>query len=199
MAKKRIKFRDIKSTELIGILGTEHGVGTTHFCCMLGVFLAIVKGYKVAIVEINDTDCLRQAGIILNTFKHKILRIISIYTQSDINELSQIVSMNYDYVIVDYGCNFTAIKESFLMCPRKIVVGSGCFWKLHSYVSFLIMVKHEKSLDHWIFTATNPIRSNLTFLKKEFHREIIPIPYEENPFFLDNSVDFWHYFTEKII
>ena len=199
MAGKRIKFREMKSTELIGIMGTAHGVGTTHFCCMLGVFFAIVKGYRIAIVEANDTGCFRQAGIILSTFKHKISKIISIYTQSDISELSRIVSMGYDYVIVDYGCDFNAAKESFLMCPRKIIVGSTVWWKFHSYVAFLVATKKERSSDRWIFTTTNPNRKLIKYLEKEFHKDIISIPYEPDPFFLKDSINFWHHLTEKIL
>ena len=199
MAGKKVKFSKNKSTKLIGVMGTEHGVGTTHFCCMLGVFFAIVRGYSVAIVEANETGCFRQAGIILNTFKHKITKIISIYTQSDIGELSRIVSMGYEYVIVDYGCNYNTAMESFLMCPSKIIVGSTGWWKLHSYVAFMVIATKEKSSDRWIFTTTNPINKHIRYLEKEFHRDIISIPYEPDPFFLKNSIDFWHHLTEKIL
>ena len=59
MAYKRIRFRKNNTMEVIGVIGTEKGVGATHLSLMLGVFLSIVKGYKVAVVELNRPGSIR--------------------------------------------------------------------------------------------------------------------------------------------
>ena len=65
--------------EVIGVIGTEKGVGATHLSLMLGVFLSIVKGYKVAVVELNRPGSIRQAGVILKSlkpsFRKKLLKL----------------------------------------------------------------------------------------------------------------------------
>lgn len=202
MAYNRIRFRKNNTTEVIGVTGTEHGVGTTHFCCMLGVFLSIVKGYRVAVVELGSPGCIRQAGVIFNNFKvarmKKLIKIINLYTESDMAELSEVVSMEYDYVIVDYGCDYNNSKKSFLMCPYKIVVGSLSWWRIHNYVSFLAENSAEKSFKHWYFMGTSPVKEGIRYLYREFKIQVEEIPYEPDPFMLKGSLSFLHRFTERM-
>lgn len=189
-------------TRVIGVAGTEHGAGVTHFCCMLGVFLAIVKGYRIAIVEVNQSACFRQAEIILNNLKNKktkkIFKMISFYIQADEVKLSEIVSMDFDFVIVDYGCEYDVSRGSFLMCQRKFVVGSMAWWKLQSYVFFLVNTGDEQSRKHWTFLATTPVLEGIRYIKKEFKIQVSDIPYEPDPFCLGkNSVDFFYKLADK--
>lgn len=202
MSYKRVRFRKNNIMEVIGVIGTEHLVGTTHFSCMLGVFLSIVKGYKVAVVELNTPGSIRQAGRIFKRLKigriNKALKIITLYTESDEIELSEVISMDYDYVIVDYGCNFDKYKKSYLMCPYKMVVGSLSWWRLHNYVSFLAENSAEKSLKHWFFMATSPVKEGIRYLNREFKIYVEEIPYEPDPFMLKNSLGFLHKITEEM-
>ena len=183
-------------------MGTTHGAGATHFCCMLGVFLTVVKGYKIAIVEMNQAVCFRQAEIILNNLKNKkskkILKMISIYTQADEIKLSEVVSMDFDFVIVDYGCDYDIARGSFLMCQRKFVIGSMSWWKLQSYVLFLVNTGNEQSRKHWTFLTTTPVAEGIGYVKKEFKIHVSNVPYEPDPFRLGkNSVDFFYKLADK--
>ena len=202
MAYKRIRFRKNNTMEVIGVIGTENGVGATHLSLMLGVFLSIVKGYKVAVVELNRPGSIRQAGVILKSlkpsFRKKLLNLITLYTESDEAELSEVISKEYDYVIVDYGCDFNKNKKSYLMCPHKIVVGSLSWWRLQNYVAFLANNSAEKSLKHWLFMATSPVKEGIRYLNREFKIEVEEIPYEPDPFMLKNSLDFLHKISEKM-
>ena len=202
MAYKRIRFRKNNTLEVIGVIGTEHAVGTTHFSCMLGVFLSMVKGYKVAVVELKSPGSIRQAGRIFKRLNiprmKKVIKIISLYTESDEIELSEIISMDYDYVIVDYGCDFARYKKSFLMCPHKMVVGSLSWWRLQNYVTFIAKNSVEKSYKHWFFMATSPVKEGIRYLNREFKIQVKEIPYEPDPFVLKNSLEFLHKITEKM-
>ena len=202
MVYKRIRFRKNKTMEVIGVIGTERGVGATHLSLMLGVFLSIVKGYKVAVVELNHPGSIRQAGVILKSikpfFRKKLLNLITLYTESDEAELSEVISMEYDYVIVDYGCDFNKNKKSYLMCPHKIVIGSLSWWRLHNYVAFIANNSAEKSIKHWLFMATSPVKEGIRYLNREFKIEVEEIPYEPDPFMLKNSLDFLHKISEKM-
>ena len=202
LAYKRIRFRKNSTMKVIGVIGTEQAVGTTHFSCMLGVFLSMVKGYKVAVVELCSPGSIRQAGRLFKRLNisrmKKALRIISLYTESDEVELSEIISMNYDYVIVDYGCNFAKYKKSYLMCPYKMVVGSLSWWRLQNYVTFVAKNSAEKSIKHWFFMATSPVKEGIRYLNQEFKIQIEEIPYEPDPFLLKNSLGFLHRISEKM-
>ena len=163
----------------------------------MGVFLTIVKGYRIAIVEVNQSACIRQAEIILNNLKNKkskkVLNMISIYTDADELKLSEVVSMDFDFVIVDYGCDYDITRGSFLMCQSKFVVGSMSWWKLQSYVHFLINTENEQSRKHWTFLATTPVSEGIGYVKKEFKIQVTGVPYEPDPFRLDkNSVEFFY-------
>lgn len=191
------------TNSIIGVIGAGHGVGTTHFCFMLSVFMGVVKGLRVAVVEQNESGCFGQAGIILNNFTNskinKISKYISIYGKSDEYELTEIISMGYDYVIIDYGCDYEANRSSFLMCPEKIVIGSLSWWKLHQMVKFIIKNRQEKSFSHWIFLTAIPVREGLIHIKKDFNINVMVIPYEPDPFYLnDKSLKFFQYLAEKL-
>lgn len=191
------------TNSIIGVIGTGHGVGTTHFCFMLSVFMGVVRGLKVAVVEHNESGCFGQAGIILNEFtyskKNKISKYISIYSKSDEYELAEIISMGYDYVIIDYGCDYEVNRSSFLMCPERIVIGSLSWWKIHQVVKFLVKNREEKSFRHWIFLTSTPVKEGLIHIRKEFNIEVNVIPYEPDSFYLnDRSLNFFQYLAEKL-
>lgn len=182
MGRKQIKEQD-KGTEIIGIIGTQSGVGTTHTAYMLTAFLARVMGYKVALVEENVSGCVRQAGIILN---NKFTRDISFYSQTDGDELYDVINRGYDFVIVDFGTEYAGNRSDFLMCTKKIVVGSLSWWNIHRYVGFVAKTEGEKSRKHWIFLATAPIKEGVAYMRK-CGITIMPIPYEPDPFRLDEN------------
>lgn len=197
------KFIKNRINRIVGVIGTGHGTGATHFCFMLGVFMGIVKGLRVAIVEQNESGCFGQAGIILNNFTNskinKISKYISIYSKSDEYELAEIISMDYDYVIIDYGCDYEANRSSFLMCPEKIVIGSLSWWKIHQMVKFLIKNRHEKTFGHWLFLTAMPVKEGMVHIKKEFNVDIMVIPFEPDPFYLnESSLKFFQYLAEKL-
>ena len=200
-----VRKKDINSkipTRVIGVMGTTHGAGATHFCCMLGVFLTIVKGYRIAIVEVNNSACFRQAEIILNNLKNnkskKILKMISIYKEADELKLSEVVSMDFDFVIVDYGSDYDITRGSFLMCQRKFVIGSMAWWKLQSYVTFLVNTENEQSRKHWIFLTTTPVSEGIGYVKKEFKIQVTDVPYEPDPFRLGkNSIEFFYKLADR--
>lgn len=198
MHKKRTKL----STVTMGVAGIGTGAGTTHFCIMLAVFLAVVKGYDVALVEQNDSGCFRQAEIIIDAVNHKtqkILNKISIYKRSESNNdvLSKIISSGFDYVLIDFGSDFAKIRNEFLMCNAKIMVGSLTMWKIHEYVRFLAATQNEFSRKNWTFLGTFPAHKGKEYLQHIFKVKILTVPYEPDPLYLGAaSLDFLQKFTE---
>lgn len=179
------------NTVTIGIIGTCDGAGVTHMVLMIAVYLAFVKGYRIAIVEMNDSGNLRQAEIIRSSldragykyYKKK----ISILSKPEMNDISQLISDNYDYVIFDYGSDYGTNNKLFLLNNIKIVIGSLSWWKLQFYVSFFAKTENENSRRKWMFLGNNVYRKAKKYLEHTFKISIETIPYEPNPFELSQN------------
>ena len=171
MKKLDIIKKDSASTT-IGVLGTAHGAGVTHLSLMLAVFMALVMGKSVALADMSGTDCLRQAGIMLkNNFrrKSKIFKMISIYGQADYQK--------------NHG--------QFLMCKVKLIVGNLSLWKIHYYVEFMAMTSTVKGMDKWIYISPYPDPDSEKYFRKNFGKEILPVPCTPDPLHLGaDSMDF---------
>lgn len=195
MGKRNVILKDNCMSASVGIMGTAGQTGVTHLSVMLAVFLSAVAGARVALAEMNDSGCFRQAGIILSNNFHskygKIKKLISIYTQSDSSQIAGLMSEGYDYVIIDFGCDFERNRQQFLMCGAKLVVGSLSWWKIHEYVGFAARTKREASRNKWKFLAVSPVREGIRYLSKELGISVGAIPCEPDPFCLgEQSMDF---------
>ncbi len=189
------------NTMTIGIIGISHGVGTTHLAIMLAVFLSVVYGQKGIVAELNDSDSLRQAGIILNNLfpkNNKLIKMISI-RPSDIEQLSQVLSAGHDFVIIDFGCDYESARNQFLMCNMKIVVGSLSLWKLGDYVGFMVQREKDGVAKGWEYLASSGPAEAVGYLKKQFKINVSLIPCETDPFSLhEESLDFLHRLTGRL-
>ncbi|MCM1308302.1 MAG: hypothetical protein NC223_06860 [Butyrivibrio sp.] len=195
MGKRSVILKNNRRTASVGVIGTAGNTGVTHLCVMLAVFLSAVAGARVALAEMNGSGCFRQAEIILDNNFHskycKIKKLISIYTQSDCSKIAELMSEGFDYVVIDFGCDFEMNRQQFLMCGAKLVVGSLSWWKIHEYVGFAARIRGEASKNRWKFLAVSPIPEGIRYLKKEFGISVGVIPCEPDPFCLGGqSMDF---------
>ena len=164
---------------------------------MLSVFLGIVKGEKVALVEMNGRGCFRQAKIIrsaLDNKKNKMFyKKVSIFEQSELSDLGGIVSEGYAYVIVDFGSNYDRNREPFLLCNVKIVVGSLAWWKLQYYVAFLAKSEGDKAGNFLTYLATGCTDGGKKYLTGKFNIRLKEIPYVPDPYRLGaEELEFLH-------
>lgn len=189
-------------TVTIGILGTGAAVGTTHLAFMLAVFLSSVMGRTTALVEHNDSQCFRQAEIILRNLKTRNIskiKKISIFKHTDDQELSKIIESGFEYVVVDFGKNFLEAKSLFYMCTSKMIVGSLSLWRIQEYVEFLVRREKEGARAHWAYLATSPIQEGQQYLKHKLGIRVQVIPFEPDPFSLGkDSLDFLQSLCDRL-
>ena len=183
-------------------MGTHRGAGATHLAMMLSVFFGIVKGERVALVEMSGRGCFRQAKIIrsvLDNKKNKMFyKKISIFEQSELNDLGEIISKGYSYIIVDFGSNYEVNRETFLLCNVKIIVGNLSWWKVQYYVALLAKCENEKSNSFWTYLANCCTDKGLKYLSGKFRIRIKEIPYVPDPYSLDGKeLDFLYKLTSK--
>lgn len=181
-----------KGTITIGLIGTKTGVGVTHMGVMLAVFLGIVKGNKVAIVERNSISSIRQAMVIRKLINSHNLKTfykrISTYTAED--DLTEILSLGFDYVIMDFGCDFANNKSYFLQCRHKLIFASLTWWEMQKLVDFMAVTEGIRGRS-WEFFSYGEISSIKRYFWKNFKVMINGIPYESDPFRLtENGLEF---------
>lgn len=176
-----------RRNEIYGVVGTQAGAGTTHLCFMLASYVCGVLKQRVAIYEHNSSGCFRQAGIILN---NRIFRNITLFSQQDNVQLAELINMDFDCIIVDFGESYDEYKQQFLMCSKKIIVGSLSWWNINRYVGFVARIDGEHSRKHWRFLANSSVEEGIRYLRK-LGISIWQIPYAPNPLRLDaDSLDF---------
>lgn len=173
---------------MIGVTGTHRGAGSTHLAMMLAVFCGITMGERTAIVEMNRSGCFRQARIIrsaIDGHKNKYFhKKISIFEQSGIKELADIVSMGYSYIITDFGYDCEAEKEAFLLCNRKLIIGNLSWWKLQHYAAYAVKCAADGSMKDCTFLANCCNAKTLKYMKRHFNINITEIPYMPDPYTL---------------
>lgn len=142
----------------------------------------------MALIERTSDDCFRQAGIIRDSLDRRrynaFKRNVSIFMQSDIEELSEVMSSDYEYIIIDFGNDYADNRPFFLLCSIKIVIGNLSWWKLQHYVAFIAATEKEQSRKHWKFLGTVSSERTIRYMGKKMRTAIRPVPYEPDPFFL---------------
>ncbi len=186
-------MRENNSTTLIGVIGTHRGAGVTHLVLLLGIFMSIVKGRRVACVEASNHPCFLQAERDVHKyFKRK----AKIYAKGNY-ELSQIMNA-YEYVIIDFGCNYENVRERFLMCRVKLVVGNLSYWKLKDVMDFIAQTDNEPSRRNWIFIFNNPVRHIVHKIKARYKLRMLGARYIPDIARLDEeAMDFLNELVEK--
>lgn len=158
---------------------------------MLSVFLSMVKGNRIALVEMSESGCFRQAEIIrtsLNRLEYKKYnKRVSTYTNLDNDGYAELVSQGYSYIITDFGHDYEANRQLFLLCNIKLVVGSMSWWKLQHFVSFLAITESEGTGKNFRYLANNASEKTKKYLKKEFKLIVKEIPYEADPYELSGE------------
>ncbi|NLZ80692.1 MAG: hypothetical protein GX913_02640 [Clostridiales bacterium] len=180
--------------EVIGILSTEPGCGCTHLSIMLANYLSSVRGYKVCIAEFNENhtfEKLEQAYEGSKTIDDRTRSFYILKTKYFKNirqeEMPDLLSEHYDYMIIDFGCGFEKRKEEFKRCKRKFIIGSLCDWKISTYIQFLEDSSKELGKEQWEFFSVMGDEKLRRKLEKSYRIQIHQVPFEESPFFIDKK------------
>ena len=127
--------RVISTTEF-AFIGIEHGAGTTHAAMTAAQTLASENQKKVALVELNNSNNMRDLGewligkeIETNNYP---LGNVDVYFDVDYLAFSTMYKDNYDYVIIDFGCynERREVMKEFIRIQNKFILASGIDWNL---------------------------------------------------------------------
>lgn len=183
----------ICGTKSIGIAGSREGVGVTHLAIMLANYLTSVERFKTALVEMNGSGAFRT--IQKHNRKYSVeskkssleyfeREKVTYFPHPSERTLAGIFGSDYEYIIMDFGCEWKQQKLEWVRCNKNVLVGSCCEWQQDSFSEMLeevsMWVKIEECTCLSLFGAKQVKKE----LEKGFRMKLEQIPFEVNPFLL---------------
>lgn len=159
-----------------GILGTGRGAGVTYYVLQQGM-IQNRKGQKVALAELNDHNDFGKLKLNDNRnrnnnnqklfFQSNHERIFSTgegtctfslngidyYPGCNASTLLMLQNMNYDNIIVDFGCCFEECREEFLRCQEKCVILNADIWHMDETIQLLEQIRKEHGSRKWKYLS----------------------------------------------
>lgn len=174
----RNKGYDLKrgNTLKIMVAGIEKGVGVTHFSILLANYLRCVLKKKTAIIDFNnDEDYIylgRRKG---KKVKENIYDINGVaYYPRAMNKLNEILSCEYECVIIDVGTSYNKYNIEAAMCDKRFILLTASLWKEECFNTDNDR-ERDYNLDNW----------NKLFIFgdiDEYTKDIKKIPFTANPY-----------------
>lgn len=139
--KKETKAILEKKTRLIGIGGTGHGVGCTHFAIMMLNYLAGYQRRKAALLEWNRSGDFEKLEIVctgkIRDGKRFSVLEADFYKAAGSAELAEALQGNYDDILIDFGVLEEQSLAEFLRCEKQFVIGSFSEWQEGAFREFV--------------------------------------------------------------
>ncbi len=158
------------------------GCGTTHLTIALANYLQSALGRKTAVIEWSGQHDLKD--MIGKEGGRQKLAGVQYFTDIKVGNIPEIVNSRYEAFVLDLGADYTASREEFLRCDRKIVTGSISPWKVSAYEHFLKNVIASENYETWEFLVLFANLADKKIIQKRYGMHMISIPWIENPFYL---------------
>ncbi len=180
---KRFSGRKLKEKVSIGIIGIGMGCGATHLAVALANYTQSVLGRKTACIELSGKHELKYMIQKEGDKKQKLLGV-QYFTDIGVGKIPEIMNSKFEVLILDLGAEYTAAREEFLRCDRKIVTGSISPWRVSAYEHFLKKEIVTENFKSWEFLALFANLTDKKVIQKRCGVQMISIPWIENPFCL---------------
>jgi hypothetical protein len=176
---------------VIAVAGCERGQGTTHLSIEISLVLARI-GLSVAIVEMNNKDDFRHIEKFTSNVKYGKYNSFSInkvdFYKYDIANLNDIFNGNYQYIVMDFGCDFINNKyiAELRRANAKILVCGAKDWNLQNIENTIRTLGKERNrYTYYITNSTNEIYKRaanalLRYDLSSFRAVYNPDPFEES-------------------
>jgi hypothetical protein len=169
-----------RGREVIGLIGTHHGVGVTYTGLMLAFYMGEETGKKTAYLECNQHHDMRLLQSVYE-WSHEeeyffSFHQITCYREVSQKRISEIFGEDYECLILDFGIDFTSNKEEFLRCSTKIVVGGRSEWDLLKLLRFTKASENIRGSDAWLYFIPQANDKIATKISKEVKRKVWPVP-----------------------
>lgn len=109
---------------------------------------------------------------------------IDIYPCVTVTSLSEILSLHYDYFILDMGVLNTYTLTEFLKCEQRFLVCSLCKWKATQIQEKIAKLFHQTYIHQVQVTVLDNLttKRSKTSIFSELSLPVITFPFIPNPF-----------------
>lgn len=179
-----MKSRNCRTSAIraFGLIGSDHGVGTTHFAIALANFMVNVRGKTTVIVECNNSEAFQYAKKYIS---NKAIKVVDNMQMLSCN-LSDF--QKYDCIIFDMHYMNRKGLEWLKYCSDIFVMCSLSVWKVNRLIDKFLSGQTWKEIQAGIYQK-NPVFLSLSknekskrVIKKHYGIEVQKSPYIENPF-----------------
>ncbi len=190
----RIKsIKEVKPQVSIGIMGHEHGLGVTHLSIALACYTCKWLHARTAVVEYGERDTLMELSAVgaEKSFRRDGVDYFPAATSGD---LGYIYNRNYEYIILDLGCDSRNAREELMRCNGKLVVGSLRPWRKRAYYDYIQrLIKNTGNSDIFTFLALFEDKIEIKKCRRAFKTQVKSIPFIEDPFCVEKKdISFLH-------
>ena len=175
----------------LGILGCDHGAGTTHLAISLCSYCASKQRRSVAYVELHARSEIAQLvpepALPYGDCRFQ-LHGVDYYPRISDSRIPELLNQGYDYLILDVGALDEANVPEFLRCDRKLVLGSLATWKLWKYEAFF---QHFDSInlgEGFDFLVQMGMYEHARRFSRAHHITMSQIPFIQNPFRIEKEL-----------
>ena len=162
---------------IIGVAGTSHGVGVTHFCVMAASFLTAAAGEETAVLEWNGSGDFGRMELACTGRKRegKLFRVLETdyYKEAGAGELALCLN-RYRCVLVDFGVMRDDVKDEFMRCEKRVLIGSFSEWQWKVFWEWLERGKEAER--GWINAAAFGSGETRREGRKELKIPVLGIP-----------------------
>ncbi len=148
----------------IGVMGSSHGVGTTHTACMLADFLARETGEQTVLAECNSSGALTrlcnalEPGSFLQREygREEPIRLtnkIALMPDLERSRIPVLLNEGYSNMVFDFGCEWDQLADELMRCNRKVILASLREWELDRTRQFLQVIEPTKGREEWLYLA----------------------------------------------
>ncbi len=129
-----------KRCRMIGIAGSNTGVGCTHFSIMLTNYLAGYLRRKAILLEFNESGDLEKleyvcTGQMGQKNPYRVLDA-DYYKYAGPEAVKEVLQRGYDDILIDFGSVKDGANELYWRCDKKFLVGSFTEWQQESFREF---------------------------------------------------------------
>ena len=185
---EEIKTRSVymsKERIIIGFLGTDSGVGTTHLSVATATFLASELGKTVALLELGEKPVLQ---CLMHRSYDTFFTVdgVRYYPHARPELISELCSTDIQYLILDLGRGNGQAVSEFFRCDKRYIVSSFVPWKREGLEQFVCRYADRLSKNNVccaVLTLDGYDHEKRRFSR--MHRlPIRTIPYIADPFWL---------------
>lgn len=178
--------------EVIGLIGTHHGVGVTHLGLLLAFYFGEEMGRKTAILECNQHHDMRLIQSAYEWNENNAMsfsfRRITCYHEVRTDQITQIFGEDHEVIIMDFGTDLASNMEELLRCTTKIVIGGSSEWDILKLKDFISKTEKLHGSEHWLYCLPRCNERTIHVLRREVKRKIWAVPEAQEPTRLNNNV-----------